>query len=71
MKKILVNWPFLRVLRLAIGIYALVEAIVQKDAIIGVLAAFLLVTALTNVGCCGTNGCAVNVHKKRDESGNE
>ena len=63
----------MRSLRLIIGLVAMVQAIVQKDAVIGVLSAFLLFTALANVGCCGAEGCALDVNKneKRRRTSNE
>ena len=67
MKTILNNWSVMRGLRLAIGIIALVQSIIQKDITLGIIAAFLLVTAITNVGCCGSNGFAVNFNTRKKE----
>lgn len=60
MKRILQNWSLMRFLRLAIGIFAFVQSFYMKDAMLGALAFFLTITALVNVGCCGTAGCSVN-----------
>ena len=68
MKGILNNWSVMRGLRLVIGIIALVQSIIQKDITLGIIAAFLLVTAIANVGCCGSNGCAVNFNKHKKEN---
>ena len=67
MKAILNNWSIMRGLRLVIGIIALVQSIIQKDITLGIIAGFLLVTAIANVGCCGINGCAVNFNNRKKE----
>lgn len=67
MKAILNNWSIMRGLRLILGIAALVQAIIQKDITLGLLAAFLLLTAIANIGCCGANGCAVNYKQDKKE----
>ena len=67
MKAILNNWSVMRGLRLVIGIIALVQSIIQKDITLGVIAGFLLLTAIANVGCCGSNGCAVNFKNNKKE----
>ena len=66
-KAILNNWSIMRVLRLVLGIIALVQSIIQKDITIGIIAGFLLLTAIANVGCCGSNGCAVNFRNSKKE----
>ena len=67
MKTILNNWSVMRGLRLGLGIVALVQAFIQKDITVGLLAGFLLLTAIANIGCCGANGCAVNSKQNRKE----
>ncbi|MEO7524528.1 MAG: hypothetical protein ABIT58_10560 [Ferruginibacter sp.] len=67
MRAILNNWSMLRAFRLLFSIAALVQALVQKDLTIGFLAIFLLVTAITNIGCCGANGCTVNFKQSKKE----
>jgi hypothetical protein len=63
MKTLLSNWTFMRALRLLLGIAAAVQAFLQKDPLIGLLAGFLLITALANIGCCGSTGCAIDPRK--------
>ena len=60
MKAILQGWNFMRVLRLGLGIAILVQGIVAKETMTIVLGAIFGGMALANIGCCGTNGCAVN-----------
>ena len=66
-KAILNGWSIMRGLRLAIALMILVQSIVQKDLNLGVVAGFLLLTAITNIGCCGSNGCAVKFCYRKKE----
>ena len=67
MKAILNNWSVMRGLRLVIGLIALVQSVIHKDITLGIIAGFLLLTAIANVGCCGSNGCAVNFKNSKKE----
>lgn len=60
---LLTDWNFMRLLRLAIGIFIAVEAIQTHDYLTGFIGAFFMFQAITNTGCCGSNGCAVPVSK--------
>ncbi len=52
------NWGFMRIIRLVIGGYALVEAIRASDVLIGIMGTVLIGMALFNLGC-GAQGCGV------------
>lgn len=67
MKAILNNWSVMRAIRLTIGIIALVQSVIQRDITLGILAGFLLLTAMANIGCCGTNNCSVNFNNSKKE----
>lgn len=67
MKAILNNWSVMRALRLVIGLIALVQSVIQKDITLGIIASFLLLTSIANIGCCGGNGCAVNFSNRKKE----
>ena len=60
MKAILQEWNFMRILRLGLGIAIIIQGIVAKETMTIVLGAIFGGMALANIGCCGTNGCAVN-----------
>ena len=66
-KTLLNNWSIMRGLRLVIGLIALVQSVLQKDITLGIIAGFLLLTAIANAGCCGSNGCAVNFRNRKKE----
>ncbi len=72
MKTILYGWNIMRGLRLVMGVIAIVQAIAEKEWILGLAGGFLLFMALANVGCCGRNGCAIQSpipDKRQDASG--
>ena len=66
-KTLLNNWSVMRGLRLVLGLIAFVQSFIQKDITLGIIAGFLLLTAIANVGCCGSNGCAVNFKNSKNK----
>jgi len=64
---LLTNWNFMRFLRLGIGIYIAVQAIETQSVFSGIVAVFFIYQAVTNSGCCGTNGCAVPIKKSNPD----
>ena len=54
---ILKNWNIMRLLRLAIGVWAIISAIQTGHEALGLLGAVVLAMAILNIGCCGVNGC--------------
>ena len=71
MKTILQGWNFMRILRLLLGVAIVIQGIVLKDAMSLVLGIIFGGLAVANIGCCGTNGCAIdnrstNIDQKTD-----
>jgi len=63
MKNYLKTWDFMRVLRLALGIFIIVQGVVARDWLfIGAGVLFSLMTIM-NIGCCGASGCNTPVSK--------
>lgn len=60
---ILHNWNFMRVLRLIIGIALLMQGIMRHDGLMAILGAVFSLMPILNIGCCGTNGCAISPKK--------
>lgn len=52
------NWNFLRVLRLVLGIFILVQGVTTWEIPFIILGAVFTAMPLFNVGCCGTSACA-------------
>ena len=66
MNRILSNWNIIRGFRFVIGLAALIQGIVQKDLVMGLLGSVLLFTALANVGCCGAASCPVDIKENKN-----
>ena len=62
------GWHFMRWLRLAFGIFFTVQAIQTPDTLSVIAAAFFLLTALTNMGCCGAGTCATPRNRNNSKS---
>ena len=58
------GWHFMRWLRLIVGIIFIAQAVQMHDWLVGTVAAFFLVTAIRNTGCCSGNACAVPQRKQ-------
>jgi hypothetical protein len=65
---LLTGWNFMRLLRLGLGIYIAIQAVQTLSILSGVIAIFFLFQALTNTGCCGSNGCEVPVKKNSSDT---
>lgn len=63
MKIFLSNWNFMRVLRLALGIYIIVQGFVDNQWLFVVLGGLFSLMPLLNIGCCGASGCNTPVRK--------
>jgi len=53
---LLSDWDLMRVLRLVIGIWLAVQAIIMMELFTGLIGLFFLYQAVTGTGC-GVNGC--------------
>lgn len=65
------GWNFMRWLRLFMGGLIAVEALQMHDYLSGSIGAFFILQALTNTGCCGTNGCSTPVQYTKKHSATE
>ena len=57
------EWNAMRIIRLGMGIFIGVNAMMMRDAISGLLSGIFLFQALTNTGCCGAGTCFVPLSK--------
>lgn len=58
MVRVLRGWNFMRWLRLGIGVYALVAAVLQQELLLGIAGLFLTAMAVFGFGCCAGSYCA-------------
>jgi len=68
---ILNNWNFMRVLRLALGIFILVQGIGMKDWPVAALGGLFALMPLFNIGCCCAGGCGVPPQRQKKEGTEE
>jgi len=64
------NWHLMRIIRLAIGIFIGVNAIIMHEALSGIIATIFLFQALTNTGCCA-GSCAMPSRKTNNQNQSE
>jgi hypothetical protein len=58
MKSIFLSkWNFIRVLRLVIGVFIIVQGIQTKEWVIATVGGLFALLALLNTGCCSVGGC--------------
>ncbi|MBS1935459.1 MAG: hypothetical protein JST96_15770 [Bacteroidetes bacterium] len=66
-KMVLYNWHLVRILRLVLGIFIGVNAIMIHDMLSGLLSGIFLFQAFTNTGCCCAGSCAIPPSKNKQE----
>lgn len=59
--KFLRSLSFMRALRLLFGAFAIIQAIITMDIILGLLGVVVGGMAFFNVGCCGSNGFSTDL----------
>lgn len=64
------NWGLMRIIRLLIGGYALIEAYRGNDALMAMLGFVLVGMAVLNAGC-GAQGCGVPMNKTTSKETDE
>ncbi len=64
------NWNFMRFIRLALGIAIIVQSIIAKEWMMGILGVLFTAMPVFNIGCCAVGGCATpskkNVESTKD-----
>jgi hypothetical protein len=67
---LLQNWNLMRIIRLVIGGYALIEAYKGQDTLMGLLGFVLVGMAMMNAGC-GAQGCGIPIQKSNQKEPEE
>ena len=57
---LLKGWNYMRWLSLGIGLLMTIQGIKMQESLSGILGILFLYQAITNTGCCGSNGCINN-----------
>lgn len=63
MRKIFEGWNLMRLLRLLMGIFILVEGIKSQQTLFIILGVSFSILPLLNIGCCTTGGCSTKAHR--------
>lgn len=58
----------MRVLRFIFGAFAIVQAIISLDIVLGIMGLVVGGMAFLNIGCCGANGCETNYKKDNNKT---
>ena len=68
MQTLLSNWNFFRILRVALGVFILVQGVVTRDLLSIIIGSVFAGLAIFNIGCCGAGGCNTTPNKKSTNS---
>ncbi len=60
------NWNFMRILRLALGIFIVVQGVQASEWRLMLLGGLFSLMPVFSVGCCGNGGCSVPSRPSRD-----
>lgn len=63
MNQIFSNWNVMRVLRLALSIAVIIQAVATKDVAFGIAGVLLTGMTVLGIGCCGAQGCYTEPQK--------
>lgn len=63
---IIKSWNLPRAFRLAFGIVASIQGIVENEFMLLIAGGLIAAMAVFNVGCCGAGGCAIPQNKKTE-----
>ena len=63
---ILHNWNLMRLLRLMVGIFIIVQSIQTRDWTMGILGILFTIMPVFNIGCCGNSGCTTPIAKTQE-----
>jgi len=61
------GWHIMRFVRLAMGLFIGVNAIIMHDGLSGLLSGIFLFQAFTNSGCCGASSCAIPMSRNKQQ----
>ena len=67
MKNYFRNWDLMRVLRLVLGIFIIVQSIYTKEWLFVLAGAMFTLMPVLNIGCCGVSGCNTPVAKSNKQ----
>lgn len=63
------SWGLMRMLRLLFGAFAIVQAVIVSDLVLGLMGLAVGGMAFFNVGCCGSGGCRTDNRSDSSHAG--
>lgn len=57
------NWNIIRLIRLVIGVFIIVQGVQSKDWMLVTLGGVFSLMPIMNIGCCSTNNCNTHTSK--------
>ena len=64
MKNYLKNWNAMRIIRLALGIFIIIQGVQTNEWLFIAMGGIFTLMPLLNIGCCGTSGCKTTLSNK-------
>lgn len=68
MKNYLRNWDIMRVIRLALGIFIIVQGVQTGEWMFILLGGLFSLMPLLNIGCCAVGNCTVSPSQKQKDT---
>ena len=68
MKNYFSNWNFMRALRLALGLFIIVQGIKDQQWILAVMGGAFSLMAIFGLGCSSSAGCATPMYSRRKKT---
>lgn len=68
MKNYFKQWNFIRVIRLAMGVYILVQGFVDRQWFFVGFGLIFTMMPIFNIACCRASGCSANVRETQSEN---
>lgn len=59
------NWTLSRFIRLFLGLMVILQAINTHSLQIGLIGALFTIMPIFNIGCCGSNNCAIPLRRSK------
>ena len=59
------KWNLIRLLRLIAGIAGTIQGFLMREFALSLAGFFLVYMAIANVGCCGNNGCELELKEAK------
>ena len=63
--RIIKNWNAMRLVRLALSLMVLYQALLGYDVFLGIIGGFVFGQTVLNLGCCNSSGCSIHSMQRK------